>query len=363
MDDAEKRCLSYDALYESMRKCKRGVMWKSSVARFVLNGVEETLILQESLENGTYKPRKPHRFRIMKPKPRNLCSISFRDRVYQRSLNDNELYPKMSKAWIRENCACQKNKGTDFARNLLKRELRRHYMQHGTEGWYLQADVHGYYEHMRHDIAKANIGRYCDPGISARAGTVLDDQYAVHGEAGFDPGSQMVQITGVSYLSRMDHVIKERLRMKNYVRYMDDFVIISDSREKLEECLERIREELEAVALTFNPKKTGIKPLKDGIMFLGFRFSLSDTGKVYMRIDPRNPKEERRRLAKYARLVKRGEMTQEKMRQCYECWKNHASKGNSYHLLKRMDKYFATLTTQIKEAKHEDRTESNYVTG
>lgn len=95
-------------------------MWKDSVAHYVLNGIESTLQLEEDLKSGAYKARPPITFKITSPKEREIVSIAFRDRVYQRSLNDNVVYPAMSRSFIRDNCACQSNKGTDYARERLK---------------------------------------------------------------------------------------------------------------------------------------------------------------------------------------------------------------------------------------------------
>ena len=107
----------FDALWLSMMKCKRGVMWKDSVANFVLNGVKEATKLSDDLNDGAYVER-PHKyFTVTSPKRREIMSISFRDRVYQRSLNDVAIYPVMVKSFIYDNAACQKGKGTDFARN------------------------------------------------------------------------------------------------------------------------------------------------------------------------------------------------------------------------------------------------------
>ena len=116
--------IGYDALYESMCRCQKGVIWKDSVAHFVLNSPEEITKLERELKEGTYRPRKPKMFTITSPKPREISSIPFRDRVYQRSLNDNILYPTMTRSFIYDNRACQKGKGTDRARARLKEALK-----------------------------------------------------------------------------------------------------------------------------------------------------------------------------------------------------------------------------------------------
>ena len=136
--------ISFERLYESMLKCKKGVMWKDSVASYRLNAIERTDSLNRDLIQGTYKAKQPVRFKITSPKPREIASIAFRDRVYQRSLNDNIVYPIMSNSFIYDNFACQKGKGTDSARNRLKLFLRKYYRKHGNIGYVAQFDIKGY---------------------------------------------------------------------------------------------------------------------------------------------------------------------------------------------------------------------------
>lgn len=147
-ENIEENIIGFDALYNSMEKCRKGVIWKDSVAHYYLNGIEETLKLEEQLKTGTYKERKPVQFTIMAPKKREIVSIAFRDRVYQRSLNDNAIYPQMTKGFINTNVACQKGKGTDLARETLKKYLRAMYRKYGKNFNVLQCDIHGYYPNM-----------------------------------------------------------------------------------------------------------------------------------------------------------------------------------------------------------------------
>lgn len=82
------------------------------------------------------------------PKKREAISIMFRDRVYQRSLNDNIIYPAMTKSFIYDNCACQKGKGTKFAKDRLVRHIQRAVKQWGLDLYVEQFDIKHYYENM-----------------------------------------------------------------------------------------------------------------------------------------------------------------------------------------------------------------------
>lgn len=333
--------IGFDALYESALKCKNNVMWKGSVAHFILNAPSEVLKLSNQLMDGTYKSRKTNCFTIYSPKVREIISISFRDRVYQRSLNDNGIYEKMTHSFIYDNMACQIGKGTDKARDRLAEFMRKAYRHYGTDFYILQCDIHGYYENMIHEVNEENFRRKLDPEIAERAIKIMHEQYT--NEKGYNPGSQMIQIAGISYLDKVDHYIKERLGIKCYIRYMDDFILLHPDKEYLEECRCKIEEQLALIGLTFNPKKTRILNPKDGVMFLGFTFKVTDTGKVLRLLNPENVKRERRKLTRMVHKCLRGEITRKKVDECYGAWKAHASKGNTYKLIQRMDEFYNNL--------------------
>lgn len=334
----------FEALYESMWKCRCGKTWKASVARYVLHGIEETLKLEEEIQLGKYTPRKPHTFTLFYPKVRPCSSTHIRDRIVQRSLNDNVIYPAMTKSFIWDNMACQKGKGTTKAMDRLDHFLHRVFInnENSVERLsVLQADISGYYRNMRHTDARACFARHLDDKTLVHSMKWLQRQYPT--EIGYDPGSQMVQILGISLLDPMDHAVKEKLRAKVYERYMDDFFIIGNDLAFLNECKAVIEEELAKLGLQLHPKKTRIYPLKDGIRVMGFTFRLTKTGKVIRIINPENVKHERKKLYRMAEKVKKGEMTREKFNSCYRSWKAHAELGNSYQLLQRMDAYVKSL--------------------
>ncbi|MCC8151981.1 MAG: hypothetical protein LIO96_11150, partial [Lachnospiraceae bacterium] len=330
-DEFLENVIGFDALYKSMMKCRKGVSYKDSVAYYCLNGIKETIRLERELKNGKYEPGPQRMVHITHPKPREAVAISFRDRVYQRSLNDNIIYPAMSRSFIYDNAACQKGKGTDFARDRLDEFLHQYYRKYGINGYVLQTDIKGYYQNMSHEVAEQCFRRYLPDEIYQRTETILRNQY--EGEVGYNPGSQMVQIAGISVLSPLDHYIKEQLRVKFYQRYMDDAWHIHPDLDFLGYCLRKERSFIANYGFQFHPDKTKIYKLKKGIHVLGFTHRLTDTGKVIRILDPKNVKNERKKLYRMAQKVKSGEMTREKVDQCYESWKAHASKGNSFKLL------------------------------
>lgn len=336
----KENIIGFESLYNSMQKCKNGVLWKDSVAHYYLNAIEETLKLEKQLKTNMYKARCPVKFFITSPKTREIISVSFRDRVYQRSLSDNSIYPQMSKQFIRDNVACQKHKGTDMARNRLKCFMQKFNRKH-CSGYVLQCDIRGYYPNMKHSVVKEKFRNTLDDWTYKQTEKVFDEQY--ENDIGFNPGSQMVQIAGISVLDTLDHFVKEELRIKFYIRYMDDFILIHKDKDFLEYCKCRIENELNLIGFEFNKKKTSIYSVARGIAFLGFIFKITDSGKIIMTLNPNNVKRERKKLRRLVNKSKRGEISKSKVDECYNGWKAHARKGNSYMLIQRMDKYYKGL--------------------
>ena len=194
---------------------------------------------------------------------------------------------------------------------------------------------------MRHDVVEANFKGSLTPEVFERALQVLHEQYP--GEVGFLPGSQMIQIAGISVLNGLDHYIKERLRIKHYIRYMDDFILIHENYDYLVKCQQIINDQLELIGFELHPKKTRIYPITDGIKFLGFQFRLTETGKVVRSVLPKNVKLYRRKLRRLVNLAKKGKTTKAKVDECYQSWCAHARQGNSAKLLRRMDAYYKSL--------------------
>ena len=333
--------IGFDALYKSMMKCKKGVMWKASVASYRLNAIERTIGLMESLHDGTYKAKPPMRFKITHPKPREIASVSFRDRVYQRSLNDNAVYSIMTRSFIYDNYACQKGKGTDFARNRLKEFLRRYYRKHGINGYVYQFDIKGYYPNMSHEVCENTFRQKLDDDLFRQVQSILREQYDC--DKGYNAGSQLIQIAGISVLDSFDHFIKENLHAELHGRYMDDFFIIHESHDYLMKRGKAIEKYLDGLHFKLHETKSRLYPLKDGIEYLGFTFRLTETGKVLMLIKSDNVKAERKKLYRLVKQSKLGKLPKSKVDESYAAWRNHASKGNCFHCIQRMDAYYKSL--------------------
>ena len=144
-------------------------------------------------------------------------------------------------------------------------------------------------------------------------------------------------------LSPLDHYIKEKLRIKYYIRYMDDFILIHESKEYLQECKEKIAEFLSNDGFTLHPKKSTIFAVSKELTFLGFTFKLTDTGKVVKMISTEAVRRKRKKLRHMVAKVKRGELDKHKVDECYKCDRIYLAKGNATKLIQRLDIYYKNL--------------------
>lgn len=339
----EKIC-SFEELYKAAFVCKRNVMWKDSVAGFIKNALVNCHKLHRELEDGTYKLSPCSVFVVHEKKTRTIVSTRMRDRVVQRSLCDNYLTEYLTKSFIYDNCACLPGRGTDMARGRLKCHLQRFYRKHGLDGWVLKVDIHDYFGSTPHDVVKAAVAkRVPDQWVRDQVYTIIDSFNHKDPDKGMGLGSQITQLVQLAVLDDLDHHIKEQLRIKGYVRYMDDFILIHEDRDHLKHCLSEITRMIHELGLELNEKKTGIQPIRNGVHFLGFSFRLTDTGKVIQTVLHKKVSKERRKLRKLVDRVKAGEMTRQHVDECYKAWRAHVEKGDCRSLLSKMDSYYVSL--------------------
>lgn len=345
MDGIKEKVCSFKSLYKAMYKCRKNVMWKDSVAGFVKNGLVNCYKLRKQLMEDTYKIDKYSVFTIYEPKKREIVSTRMKDRVFQRSLCDNYLYEAMTKSFIYDNCACQLNKGTGFARDRLACHMQRYFRKYGLEGFVLKCDLSNYFGSTPHSVAKnAVLERTGDVWVNQHTDKIIESfNQGEDPNVGMGLGSQITQLTQLAVLDKMDHLIKERLGIKQYIRYMDDFILFHPDKEYLKYCLVVISEHVTSLNLTLSAKKTQIFPLKQGVKFLGFTFHLADTGKVIRKLTKENVIHEKKKLKKLKKLADSGVMTKEHVDECYMSWKAHAKQGNTHNLILSMDKFYKNL--------------------
>ncbi len=346
MDDFQK-LIDFENLYNSFLVSMKGKGKKKSAVKFNVMALENLCLIKRQLVQHTYRISPYSEFIVSEPKKRVIKSESFRDKVLQRCLCDYVLLPKMQNVFIRDNYAGQKGKGTLFGLNRLSENLCDYYKQHGCSGYILKCDITKFFYSINHDEMKKFIRKYfTDEDIQWICNLFVD---SVDGD-GLPLGNQCSQVFALIYLSGLDLYITEELRCKFYGRYMDDFYLISDSKEYLQDCLKKITAYLSTLHLTLNDK-TEIVSISKGIRFLGFHTYITEDGKIIRRLTGENKRAIKKRLRKYYKLVVCGKMTRKEFNEKYQSWRNHASHGNCIKLLCDMDDYVAAMFGEDKMEK------------
>ena len=359
--DVKEIVCSFGNLYKAMRKCKQNVIWKDSVAGFVVvNGLANCYKIKQQHENGNYKIDGYTIFKVHEPKERTIVSTRIKDRVFQRSLCDNYLTKQVSKGFIYDSGACLPNKGTEFARKRFYVALQRHHRKYGISGGALKCDLSDYFGSTPHNTAAESITKRVQDGwADSEVKRIIHSfNQGANPEVGMGLGSQVTQLIQLAVLDDLDHYIKEVLRIKNYVRYMDDFILLHPNMNYLRYCREKIRERIERLGLKLSPKKTQLQPITQPLHFLGFSFRLTETGKIIVKLLPKKVSHERRKLTKLVERAKQGLMTKQEVNACYESWKAHATgkcknkpkgtptkhhKRHTHALVLEMDKFYKNL--------------------
>lgn len=301
--------------------------------------LENLCVMKRQLEERTYRVGAYTEFIVSEPKRRIVRSGTFRDKVLQHCLCDCVLLPKLRECFLLDNYAGQTGKGTLFGLDRLSENLLSFYAEYGRSGYILKCDVTKFFYSIDHDLMKACVRRYFDDaGIQWVCDLLIDSTSGV----GLPLGNQCSQVFALMFLDGLDHFITEELGCRYYGRYMDDFYLIAEDKEYLEKCLAEIRAYLAELRLTLNGK-TEIVPIRQGVRFLGFHSYLTEDGKVIRKLTGDNKRQIKRRLRKYAKLVRDGRMTREKFDEKYASWKNHALHGNCHKLVTDMDRYVESL--------------------
>ncbi|NOT60534.1 MAG: RNA-dependent DNA polymerase [Acidobacteria bacterium] len=254
-------------LLSAAHRALRGHQKNLAGARLVFHLEPELLALQAELRDGTYQPRPYRVFEIYEPKRRMICAADLRDRVVHHALC-HVIGPIFERSMIADSFACRVGKGAHAAVARAQHFARRH-------RYYLQCDVSQYFASIDHAVLKALLRRKLK---DARALSLLDQiidfplPIATQPEVGLPIGNLTSQHFANLYLSELDHFVKERLRMKGYLRYMDDFVVFGADKASLRAVHAAAQEFLaENLRLQLKERATVLAPVSQGLSLLGFR--------------------------------------------------------------------------------------------
>lgn len=350
-DDFDK-CFSFEEIYNAFDECRKGVNWKRATKAYSINHMKYAWETYESLHNGKYKFKGYTEFEIMeRGKKRDIESIHISDRVVQRCLC-NSLIPVLSHNLIYDNGASLKGKGITFSLNRFKCMLDRHYRKYGNEGYALIIDASSYFANLRHDIILDMLNQnFTDKRIVAQAKIYLDAENKIQGRShgiGLGLGSQTNQIYAIAYQNKIDHFAEQSPLVESYIRYMDDAILISDSKEKLVEWLNQAKPIYDELGIKLNQKKTQIVKLSKGVKFLKTMHYLKPNGEIVRTPWKKSVTTMRRKLKAFRRMMDDGVLDYKAINTSYQSWLGHIKKFDAYRTIQNMNKLYNRLFVEVE---------------
>ncbi len=227
----------FQNLYRAYLVSRRSKRTTGEVIQFELDVGTSISRLQQELSEGSYQLSGYYHFTIHDPKVREIYALHYRDRIVQHSLCDNLIAPYMETHLIYDNAACRKHKGTLFAINRLNGFLLEHYRKYGNKGYFLKCDVRKFFDNIDHESLKHRISHVVDDERTLRLLYHIIDSYETTPGKGIPMGNQTSQWFALYYLDPLDRLVKEKLRIRHYIRYMDDMVLLSPDKETLKKAL------------------------------------------------------------------------------------------------------------------------------
>ena len=366
-----------NVLYEAYLRAKKGSDWKPQVQRFEMNYLLELSRMQKELREKTYEFLPTTSFTLHeRGKKRRITGEQIQDRIVKHALCDEVLNPLIEPHLIYDNGASLRGKGLSFTRKRLLTHLRKYYAKHGNKGYILLIDFSKYYDNIRHDVLMELFRRYVkdehalwllEKSISRSRVDVsymTDEEYIHSLDTLFDSldyqkidtklltgkrymakhlniGDQVAQTAGVAHRIDIDNGVKIVKGVKPYAGYMDDSYAIHESKEFLQDLLKDIVDIAKSVGITVNLRKTRICKLSERWRFLQVQYSLTSTGRIIQKINPKRLTAMRRKMKKIA-----GKLTRTDFTNFYQSWfKNH------YKLMSKQQRTnMDTLFNQLKEA-------------
>jgi hypothetical protein len=266
-------------LWAAARRAARGKRGRPSVAQALFHLEGLVLHLHDRLRDGSWRPGKPTQHVVHDGKRRVISAAPFADRVVHQALCAT-IGPLLDRHLIDHTYACRVGRGTHAA-------LRQARLWTGHYRYALLLDAQKFFPSVDHAILLAQLERdlrcprtleVCRLILAEGARVVSPARFHFPGDTLFAPhdraiglpiGSLTSQHFANRFLSPVDHRAKDRLRIRPYLRYMDNMLLFSDDRQQLIDWGHELEAACWRQRLRLHPWQ--VQPTSGGIGWLGFR--------------------------------------------------------------------------------------------
>ena len=335
-ESSYERIISLENLLAAWKEFKRGKTRKQDVQEFDAALEENLFEIHNALKRKIYCPAPYVSFFVSDPKRRSIHKACVRDRVVHQALF-RVLYPVFNKTFIHDSYSCRLGKGTHRGVRQLARYLRAVSGNHSRTAYALKCDIRKFFENIDHDILVGLIEkRICDVGTRWLIRKIIDS-FAISkdypcSKTGLPLGNVTSQLFSNIYLNEFDQWAKHILKARYYLRYCDDFLIISRDKRELEQALSYMKVFLhEHLKLDLHPNKVKIIKVRQGVDFLGY-VTLSHATMV------RTVSKNRmlRKLQEKKKLVQKGTITEESFNHSRQSYLGMLAHANTQKLQERV---------------------------
>ncbi len=332
--------IAFENLLRSARKAQRGKRFNPKVLAFNDNLEQELFTLEAELATKTYQPGGYHTFKIQDPKPRLISAAPYRDRVVHHALCA-VIAPIFEATFIPDSYANRLGLGTHRALQRFTQFARSH-------RYVLQCDIRKYFPSIDHEILKTLIRRKIkcaetlwlidriidnsneqEPAIFHFPGDDLLNP--LERRRGLPIGNLTSQFFANVYLNGFDHFVKQQLRVRHYVRYMDDFALFSDDHDELASARLAIEDYLAGLRLVIHPIKSQLFATDKGATFVGFRVLPHS-----IRVRSTSLERARKRIKAMQWAFATGGLTAAEVNQALRSWCAHLAHGDTWQLRQRI---------------------------
>lgn len=314
-------------LFYAADKSKRLVMWKASVQNWSIHQLLNTERLYRDLKAGKDVRKGFSHFTIFeRGKQRNISAVRFYERIVQKCLCENVLYPAYTRSLLYDNGASQQGKGVKFSQDRLIKHLRQHFKKFGKNGYILLIDFKGYFENIDHVALKSLYRKIFKDKRLLR---LIDSFVDAYGNNGLGLGSETSQMHAIAFPNIIDHAVTEKIKGVMFGRYMDDSYVIAKDKKTLYRALALIKQICNKLKIVLSPKKTKIVSLKNCFVYLKTVFHFTDTGKIIKKPCRKNVTRERRKVKKQIRLIKSGKLGLPEFQKSFESWAGSMLRRNA----------------------------------
>lgn len=244
-------------------------------------------IMSKEITMRTWKPRGYYDFLVYHPQ-RIISAPYYKDRIVEEWLTDNFVKPFLEPKLHPCNVACREGMGPPEAKKILVDAISKMYEKYGTDFYFLQCDIEGYYDNVKHARIKEQFTGMQYLGYILFINIINDWKqnkgYAAamdpEGSYGVPKGNLPSQWIGLSYLNEIDWMIDAWDNVEGQCRYMDDFIVFFHLKSSCKDLKIHIENYLKDhdMGIRLHPKKTKYAPITEGFTFCGWRYVLSETG-------------------------------------------------------------------------------------